>query len=299
MKTEFHTNPDIAAAFISYCNSLPSVSRVLPERFLKLMETNTGSVGALTPYGLDENGLERRNPLVVVLGDSVTAGHFESTTYADNMIKAGRIPGPADTAYPQGIQDVLTSYPDRFRKKLVELYSITAVNVLNAGIAGDTLIGMDARLQRDVISFQPDLVIINGTLNWTEQMGSSEIFKEKLAAIVDRIKDNTNADIILLTPNMNDAEKISRLTGRRDTLCDRVEMVRQVAEEKMLCLADAYRVWEGFVAQGYKVGELLANGFHHPSEAGHEVFALELMKLFPKQVHDAKWNQEAASPCKK
>ena len=41
------------------------------------MKENTGMTGGL--FGLtDEEGLERKNPVIAALGDSVTAGHFET-----------------------------------------------------------------------------------------------------------------------------------------------------------------------------------------------------------------------------
>lgn len=42
------------------------------------MKTNQGSIASLSCYGLDADGLEYRNPVIVALGNSVTAGHFES-----------------------------------------------------------------------------------------------------------------------------------------------------------------------------------------------------------------------------
>ena len=46
------------------------------------MKENTGMTGGL--FGLtDEEGLERKNPVIAALGDSVTAGHFESLMTPD------------------------------------------------------------------------------------------------------------------------------------------------------------------------------------------------------------------------
>ena len=120
----------------------------------------------------------------------------------------------------------MESYPERFKQKLVQLYESTSVNVVNAGIAGDTIIGM--------------------------------------------IKEKTSAEIVLLTPNMD-------------------------AGEENVCLADVYRIWEGFAALGHEVSRMLANGFNHPTATGHEVYALELMNLFPKQVRDETWKEAAVS----
>ena len=114
------------------------------------MKHNTGFVGGLTKYGQDRAGLERRNPLIVALGDSVTAGHFEMLVRdpADlpAFIKAGKAVEAVDER---------ESYPERFRERLSDRYLATSVSVINSGIAGDTILGMEARLTRDVISHNP------------------------------------------------------------------------------------------------------------------------------------------------
>ena len=50
--------------------------------------------------------------------------------------------------------------------------------------------------------------------------------------------------------------------------------------EEDACLADVYKVWEGFVSAGHPAAALLANGINHPTPAGHQVMAEVLMKFF-------------------
>lgn len=63
---------------------------------------------------------------------------------------------------------------EQFRNLLIDKYEQTSVSAVNSGIAGDSMYGMKARLYRDVIRYQPDLVILNGSLNWGEEHGSTE-----------------------------------------------------------------------------------------------------------------------------
>lgn len=298
MNTLAEMNEKMKEEFLLLAREEKTVSKVFPERFMRLMEQNIGAVSTLCCYGKDEEGLERRNPLIVVLGDSVTAGRFENSMRGLEM-ESSKSQDPKDMIYPSVIADVLESYPDRFRRKLVELYEDTSVNVVNAGIGGDTMIGMRERLQRDVISLQPDLVIINGTLNWNQQLGSVNDFYNALKDVVQRVKSETQADIILLTPNMNAKERMEMVMGEKDTLDERVEMVRRVADEEKTALADVYRIWKKFVSSGADVVQMLSNGYNHPTMAGHEVFALELMKLFPQNVHNEAWKQAAVSSLQK
>ena len=57
-------------------------------------------------------------------------------------------------------------------------------------------------------------------------------------------------------------------------------MIRRIAAEENVCLADTYAVWEGFVNEGHPLPELLANRMNHPTPAGHRVYAEVLMKFF-------------------
>ena len=70
-------------------------------------------------------------PVIVCLGDSATAGNA----------------APADQSYPAWLQRRLTAEGYRYR-------------VINAGISGDRVGDGLARLDRDVLSFQPAIVIV-------------------------------------------------------------------------------------------------------------------------------------------
>lgn len=68
---------------------------------------------------------------------------------------------------------------------LIDKYEQTSVSVINAGIAGDVLPMMLARTDRDVVRYDPDLVLINGPLNWDEAaMGDAAAYKRLLFQLV-------------------------------------------------------------------------------------------------------------------
>lgn len=307
MKTTFRARQPYADIFLDCAEKAPCRSAYRPERFMKAMECNRSGIGALTGLGLDERGLERKNPVIAALGDSVTAGHFESLVFpnpgawfAEVLKRAGEegreidyaaLANPAklnallaelSAKIPAGqglppveISDTRESYVEKFRQKLIDRYEETVVSVINSGIAGDNLIMMEKRLERDVLRYQPDLALVNGSLNWSDDMGTTAFYKKLLTKVVERIKENTEADVILLTPNgMVSDERACA------TLAERVQAIREVAEEQAVCLADAYAVWETAREAGCPWEELLANGINHPGAEGHEVYAITLMKLF-------------------
>ena len=263
-------------------------------RFIRKMKNNRGAVAGITQLGLDEDGLERKNPVIVALGDSVTAGHFESLVLPTPellekitvLMKNPTSEGMAEIAPVfDEVTDARESYIEKFRLALIDLFEKTSVSVINAGIAGDTLVSMARRADRDVVRYQPDLVLINGSLNWATELGTADDYRCILKELVQKIKNETEADIVLLTPNgeVREPDPFLESLGIQmepSTLPERVDVIRQLAQEEQVCLADVYAVWEAAKERGCPWKELLANGSNHPGVEGHEVYAKVLIKLF-------------------
>ena len=182
------------------------------------------------------------------------------------------------------VTDAKESYVEKFRDKLIDKYETTSVSIINAGIAGDFLPSMAARAERDVVCHNPDLILINGSLNWDDdKMGDGNAYKQILLKLVRDLKEKTNADIILLTPNgdtPNDLFSDLGIPAIEPTTAKRCEKIREVAVEENVCLADVRAVWDMAREKGLDWKELLANHVNHPSVEGHEVYARVLMKLF-------------------
>lgn len=299
MRTTFRIRQPYADLFQRCADEYICQSPARPERFMEKMSRNTGMAGAM--FGLaDECGLERKNPVIVALGDSVTAGHFESTM---TPALAARLAAgfarlqkgdAAEEAFaglftdgkmaPIEIYDARESYLEKFREMLIDKYELTSVSVINSGIAGDMLPSMAARAERDVIRYDPDLILINGSLNWDDAaLGDAGQYKEMLRTLVRRFQTETQADIILLTPNGDLPNAIFSAPGQgvpEPTTALRVEAIRELAAEEQVCLADVRAVWDAAKEAGCPWEELLANKINHPSVEGHEVYAKVLMKLF-------------------
>ena len=78
MKTTFRAKQPYAEILLETARAFSCASPAKPLRFMQKMKENQGFIGLISGKGPDEEGLERKNPLIVALGDSVTAGHFES-----------------------------------------------------------------------------------------------------------------------------------------------------------------------------------------------------------------------------
>lgn len=271
MKTTFEMSQERKERFLHIARETPCINDIYPRKFMRLLQTNIGLVAPLTSFGLDEHGLERKNPVIVAFGDSVTAGHFETLFRVGDMDDLAQ---KIQAGVPLEIVDLEKVYHEQFRMMLSEKYREPSVSVINAGIAGDSILGMRKRVYRDVVRYQPDLVIINGTLNWGDTLGSLADFKAGLSGVIQAIKENTEAEIILLTPNA-----ISDLLD--DPLLDaRVDCVRELAAKEQISLVDVYRLWREFTTDRAMLRECLANHINHPTAAGHQVYAVALMQLF-------------------
>ena len=299
MKTSFRVRQPYADIFLRCADEFVCNSPVRPERFIRKMRENIGMAGG--PFGqLDEYGLERKNPLIVALGDSVTAGHFEGLLTSQQLaqlgagfarLSAGEAPEEAFADMmdhgrmpPFEVFDARESYIEKFRAMLIDRYELTSVSVINSGVAGDVLPSMAARAKRDVIRYDPDLILFNGSLNWNDaEMGDAKVYKEMLRTLVRRFKSETRADIVLITPNGDLPNTVFSAPGQgvpEPTTEARAEGIRELAEEEQVCLADTRAVWTAAREAGCPWEELLANRINHPSVEGHEVYARVLMKLF-------------------
>jgi len=288
MRTTFRAKQPYTDILMKAADKFVLNSPAKPVRFIEKMIQNKGVFGKP-----DTDGLQRKNPVIVGFGDSVTAGRFEDLiSWSPLLIKklqdivlSSELFSSFDDDMPTiEISDCRESYLEKFRNMLIDKYEQTSVSVINAGIAGDNLIEMEKRAERDIIRYQPDLVLINGSLNWHISLGSADFYKALLRRIVQRIKNETTADIILLTPNGALPNKL--LFGENAQMPDvseRAQKIREVAEEEHVCLADVFAVWENAKEDGCPWERILANGINHPGVEGHEVYAMILMKLFEEQ----------------
>lgn len=135
-----------------------------------------------------ESAKDRRPVAIAFLGDSVTHGCFE--VYVNRQ-------GNVDTRYrpDQG-------YPARLKRRLDLLYPAAAVSVINAGISGDNAPGGLARLERDVLSFRPDLVVVGFALNDCMNKAPDALmtYRGAMGQIMDRVLES-GAECLILTPN--------------------------------------------------------------------------------------------------
>ncbi len=222
----------------------------------------------------------RESVTVAFIGDSITQGCFEC--YFDAK-------GGIETIY-----DYKSAFSTRFREILSILYPNVQVNVINSGISGDGALGCLRRLERDVLRFSPDLVIINSGLNDCVMGGEEklEAYGDALKSVFEKCK-SAGAECIMLTECMlNDnvsphllsdkhmvefAENFMKI--QNSGLLDRYfDKAKEVAKAAGVPVCDQYNVWKTMNKVGVNTTELLANKLNHPIREWHYYIAIKLVE---------------------
>ncbi len=217
-----------------------------------------------------------REPVTIAfLGDSVTQGCFECW-YDEKVGFFG------NTEPHQGYVSKLQS--------ILRLMCPTAqLNIINAGVGGDTAAGGLARFQRDVGRYEPDLVVVAFGLN-DSAAGPAGIagYRSALREIFGRVQE-LGAECIFLTPNAMNDNVSPYLTDPKlieaaelfmnSCLDDYVAAAREVATEADVPVCDVYAKWQTLRKVGIDTTELLANKLNHPVRQMHWLPAWMLAEM--------------------
>lgn len=198
--------------------------------------------------------LESGEPVkIVCLGDSITGIYYHT---------GGR------RAWPEVLQHILR-----------ERYPQTPLKVINAGISGNTTTDALARLETDVLAPAPHLVVIKLGLNDVVRT-SPEAFTANLRLIVQQIRQR-GAEVVLLTFNAIYPEHPDRPLHR---VLAYLQIVREVAGELSVPLADAHEAYRARQAQGGSKWFCLMSDAIHPNLRGHSLLAATAASIIAGQI---------------
>jgi lysophospholipase L1-like esterase len=203
--------------------------------------------------------------LLVALGDSVTQGI-----------------GGIDELYHDQVYHAVV------KRRLEAAHPLCTFSIINAGVDGHRVIDGAARLDRDVIRHQPDLVFLAFGLNDAALGRAANVpgFASALADHCQRVRAETSSDIVLITPNMmltraNDAIPPRWRHVAQDFLTiqcsgllgDYAAAIREVGGGLSIPVADVYAAWSRRAAEGIDTTADLANGLNHPNPRAHQLAA--------------------------
>lgn len=196
---------------------------------------------------LRDNGWrERPGSKIVFLGDSITDGNWgeggarpavERSNYDMNHI------------YGHGFQSEIASY-------YLEKYPQKHLRFYNRGISGDTVHGVSARLDEEVLSLRPDVVSIligvNDTHNGPDESFDYASWEAEYRSVLDRIlAADGKCRIVLCTPFVEKRGATGRRSdydGRRNAVDNLAAIVRRLASEYGLTCVDFAEQMDGMLA---------------------------------------------------
>lgn len=172
--------------------------------------------------------------VVVAIGSSSTEGAFASSPAA---------------YYPSVLQRLLSLRPE-----------IAAFEVFNKGAGGESLSQMQARLQRDVLDLNPQVVILQtGTIEAISAQNSAAIddFRARLRAVVSGLKSRT---AVVLMNSQHYPSQPANYTAYQAVLDD-------VSAEQKVALIDRYALMKSWIdSNAFSFSQILASDLFHPND---------------------------------
>ena len=215
---------------------------------------------------MDIEGLKKNGPInIVILGDSVSHG-----TVLDN-------------------NDYENVYHNVLRKKMNAYRDYVPVNMINASVGGTMAKDALPRIDKQVLSHDPDLVIVCFGLN--DINGPLEDYLAALKEIFSKCKA-AGVDTIFMSPNMLNTRVVEdapqkwmwyayetakmQNEGKMDTY---IYSAMDLAREMGVTVCDCYSKWKEMEKNGADITMMLVNRINHPTSEWHKLFADELYKI--------------------
>ncbi|UCF31567.1 MAG: SGNH/GDSL hydrolase family protein [bacterium] len=137
--------------------------------------------------------------------------------------------------------------------------------ILVRGMSGETSTEALYRLDRDLLSQDPDLVTVNFGVNDAFSGISPERFADNLKTMVHRVKENGCGRIVLLS-----SEVIPEPEAERQVL-PYWDAMRRTADDTGSVYADVNGYWQKLIDAGRNQWDMIIPGDLHPNEEGHRV----------------------------
>lgn len=186
----------------------------------------------------------RRNPIrVVFVGDSITASTRDMNK--DDDLGGG---------YPKYVAEILE-----------RRYGKENFFFRNRGIWGNETKDLLSRLKTDVLDFGPDIIVlfigVNDTLRHAEAGDlPMDVFQSQYARIIDMIKEQTTAKILVIEPYLLMEDFYNRAKKRFDLIA-RIDVIRRTVKGRV----DGYLPLDGLFASLYVTDDAegrTADGLH-------------------------------------
>ena len=178
------------------------------------------------------------------------------------------------------------AWSDMLGIALQRIFPKARLQMINAGVSGNTTVAALARIERDVLAHKPHLVVVMFGMNDmafdAQGMADAQIadrqarFGANFREIIRRCRD-AGAEVLLCTPNSIYPNAGPRRPQER--LAKYAEEVRTVAAETKVPVADCHRTYESLHRSDPRAWMLLMSETIHPNMNGHKLFAEEMARV--------------------
>ncbi|MEK7477122.1 MAG: SGNH/GDSL hydrolase family protein [Candidatus Coatesbacteria bacterium] len=182
-------------------------------------------------------------------------------------------------------QRMYTNYVENY---LVLRYPRLKLSFVNAGWAGDTTVGGLKRLDRDVLSVKPTVVVIcygmnDGGYGYAKPADVAAKFRANLLEIITRLKKR-RVRVVLMTPGIVD-DSVKNLKWLKDQtdynaggLRAIADEVLGIAKEQKLPVVDLHALMTATLAAAGQAGVDMGPDGIHPDEGGSLIMAHALLQ---------------------
>lgn len=182
---------------------------------------------------------------IVALGDSLTQGWMVSKGYVD------------------------------FLKEMIHVkFPQSRFSLVNSGIPGDTADSGLYRMKWDVLRYNADCVFIQYAVNDAFSGFTEQQFKRNIKGIIDTIRDNGNADIVLVTSGyIGDNDDNRHVEGY-------YRQLEVLGKDYLIPVVLTHEYWKKKIREGILFGSLVQYDCVHPTEEGYRLMAEAIMNIF-------------------
>ena len=164
-------------------------------------------------------------------------------------------------------------YLDFLGEMIGEEFPDARFSLINCGMPAGTASSGLNRLQRDVLSRNPDCVFVQFGLNDAFSGYTPEEFRDNIEKIIREIKENTDSDIVLVTSVC--------LENRKDNTHVKkyYDQLEELADLYKLSLVKVHLYWENRISEGIRFSDLVQADRVHPVSHGYRFMAEAVMEL--------------------
>lgn len=167
--------------------------------------------------------------------------------------------------------NTIDAYPNILLKKLKAIYPFAVINVIVTAIGGENSVQGAERFEREVLTHQPDLILIDYGLN--DRICGLDKAYVVWNQMIKQAKDR-GIKVILLTPSpdqsVNNADADNELKKHAD-------QIWKIAAENQIGLADSYLAFSFLYANKEYLGKYMSP-VNRLYEFGHKLISNELIK---------------------